>query len=59
MGQLGHSASFGGTNALIGSMMTNLVNWAGFKAPFTTVAYGPGMPPEGTAEPNPISPYVN
>ena len=31
---------------------------ADFKAPFTTVAYGTGVPPEGTAEPNPVSPYV-
>ena len=31
---------------------------ADFKAPFTTVAYGTGVPPEGTAEPKTISPYV-
>jgi hypothetical protein len=31
---------------------------AGFKAPFTTVAYGPSIPPEGTAEPNPMPPYI-
>lgn len=31
---------------------------AGFKAPFTTVAYGPRIAPEGIAEPNPVPPYV-
>jgi hypothetical protein len=31
---------------------------AGFKAPFTTIAYGPGIPPKGTAEPNLVPPYI-
>jgi hypothetical protein len=30
----------------------------GFKAPFTTIAYRPGIPPEGTAESNPVPPYI-
>lgn len=36
-------------------MMSEL---ACFKAPFTIVAYGSRIAPEGTAQPNPISPYV-
>jgi len=31
---------------------------AGFKAPFTIVAYGPGIPLEGTVDPNPVPPYI-
>ena len=29
----------------------------GYKAPFTTIAYRHGIPPEGTAEPNLVRPY--
>jgi hypothetical protein len=36
----------------------NMSELAGFKAPFTTIAYGPGIPPEGTAEPNLVPPYI-
>jgi hypothetical protein len=36
----------------------NMSELAGFKAPFTTIAYGPGIPPEGTTELNPIPPYI-
>ena len=36
----------------------NMSELAGFKDPFITVAYGPGIPPEGTAEPNPVPPYI-
>jgi hypothetical protein len=36
----------------------NMSELAYFKAPFTTVAYRPGIPLEGTAEPNPVPPYI-
>jgi hypothetical protein len=43
------------TNDWIDDDMSEL---ASFKAPFTTVAYNPGIPPEGTAKPNLVPPYI-
>lgn len=53
--------------APITSVPQNINDWidddmnelAGFKAPFTTVTYGPGIPPKSTAVPNPMPPYVS
>lgn len=36
----------------------NMVELAGFRPPFTTVAYGHGIPLQGTGQPNPLPPYV-
>jgi uncharacterized protein YfaP (DUF2135 family) len=36
----------------------NMSELAGFKAPFTTVAYGSGIPPKGTAKANLVPPYI-
>jgi len=36
----------------------NMSELAGFKALFTIVTYGPGIPPEGTAEVNTLPPYI-
>jgi hypothetical protein len=43
------------TNDWIDDDMSEL---ASFKAPFTTIAYRPGIPPEGTAKPNLVPPYI-
>ena len=42
----------------LNASLTPRVQLASFKAPFITIAYGLGIAPEGTTEPNPLPPYV-